>query len=51
MSSNNSNPKTPISVYKRLIQEMIDGITDERFITQIYSIIFREYKKEGQNEL
>lgn len=36
----------PISVYKRLICNMIQEIDDERFIKQIYSIIFRQ-RKEG----
>lgn len=39
-----------IGVYKNLICDMIQGITNERFIKQIYSIIYREYRQEYRQE-
>lgn len=39
----------PISVYKNLICDMIQELTDERFIIQIYSIIYR-HRKRGNKQ-
>lgn len=36
---------TDIETYKKLICEMIMGMNDERFIRQIYSIIYTERKR------
>ena len=36
-----------VGVYKRLICDMIQSMTDERFIRQIYSIVFRQYRREA----
>lgn len=35
-----------VDVYKKLICDMIQGMTNEKFIKQIYSIVCRESKKE-----
>ena len=35
----------PISVYKKLICDMIQETNDERFVKQIYSIIFMQRKR------
>lgn len=42
-------PKEKINteLYKKLICDMIEEITDTRFLKQIYSIIVREYRKTG----
>lgn len=37
----------PIAVYKKLIYDMIEEMTDERFIRQIYSLIYRKRKRTG----
>lgn len=37
----------PIDVYKNLICDMIQSMTDLRFIRQIYSIVYREQKRTG----
>ena len=37
----------PIDVYKKLICDMIQDMTDIRFVRQIYSIIYRERKRTG----
>ena len=37
----------PIEVYKQLICDMIQEMTDTRFIRQIYSIIYRQKKRAG----
>lgn len=37
----------PIEVYKKLICDLIQDMTDERFIRQIYSIIYRQRKRTG----
>lgn len=39
--------KVPIDVYKKLICDMIQDMTDERFIRQIYSIVYRQRKRTG----
>ena len=36
-----------IDVYKQLICDMIQSMTDERFIRQIYSIVYRQRKRTG----
>lgn len=36
-----------VEVYKRLICDMIARMNDERFISQIYSIVFRQYRREA----
>ena len=36
-----------IEVYKQLICNMIQDMTDERFIRQIYSIVYRQMKRNG----
>lgn len=33
-------------VYKKLICDMVWGLSDPKFLRQIYSIITREYKKD-----
>ena len=42
-------PKEKINtaLYKKLICDMIQDMTDARFLKQIYSIIVREYRKTG----
>ena len=37
----------PIEVYKKLICDLIQDMTDERFIRQVYSIIYRQRKRTG----
>lgn len=37
----------PIEVYKKLICDLIQDMTDERFIRQIYSIVYRQRKRTG----
>ena len=37
----------PIEVYKKLIFDLIQDMTDERFIRQIYSIVYRQRKRTG----
>ena len=39
--------KVPIEVYKKLICDMIQSMTDERFVRQIYSIVLRQTKRTG----
>lgn len=39
--------QVPIEVYKKLICDMVQGLSDERFIKQIYSIIFTQIKRTG----
>ena len=39
--------QTNVDLYKKLICDMVCEISDGRFLRQIYSIIFREYKKTG----
>lgn len=39
----------PISVYKQLIHSMVEDLTNERFIHQIYSLIYRQQKREWEN--
>ena len=39
--------KATTELYKKLICDMIEEITDTRFLKQIYSIIVREYRKTG----
>ena len=34
-------------IYKKLICDMIAEMTDERFLRQIYSIIYRQKKRGG----
>ena len=34
-------------IYKKLICDMIAEMTDERFLRQIYSIIYRQKKRVG----
>ena len=36
-----------IEVYKKLICDMVEEITDGRFLRQIYSILMREQKRTG----
>ena len=36
-----------IEIYKKLICDMISEMTDERFLRQIYSIIYRQKKRVG----
>lgn len=38
--------KNDIDVYKKLICSMIQDMTNERFIHQIYSLIYRQQKRE-----
>lgn len=39
--------KATTELYKKLICDMIQDMTDARFLKQIYSIIVREYRKTG----
>lgn len=39
--------KVSIEVYKKLICDMIMEMGDERFIRQIYSIVYRQRKRAG----
>ena len=41
------NKKVPIEVYKKLICEMIDEMNDDRFVRQVYSIIYRHKERTG----
>lgn len=41
-----ANEQGNIELYQKLICDMVCDITDSRFLRQIYSIIFREYKKD-----
>lgn len=41
--------KNDINVYKQLICGMIQDITNERFVYQIYSLIYRQQKREWEN--
>lgn len=43
----NKEKTVPISVYKKLICDMIMEMNDIRFIRQIYSIMLRENKKRA----
>lgn len=36
----------PISVYKQLIHSMVEDLTNERFIKQIYSILYYHRRRE-----
>lgn len=36
-----------IEVYKNLICEMIQDMNDDRFIHQIYSIVYRQMQRNG----
>ena len=36
-----------IEVYKKLICDLIQDMTDERFIRQIYSLVYRQMKRNG----
>lgn len=36
-----------IELYKKLICDMVQEITDVRFLRQIYSIIYRQKKRTG----
>jgi hypothetical protein len=38
----------PISTYKKLIHDMVDELTEERFIKQIYSIIYIQLRRRKQ---
>ena len=38
--------KNDIDIYKKLICSMIQDMTNERFLRQIYSIIYYQQKKE-----
>lgn len=38
----------PISTYKKLIHDMVDELTEERFIKQIYSIIYIHLRRRNQ---
>lgn len=38
----------PISTYKKLIHDMVDELTEERFIKQIYSIIYIQLRRRTQ---
>ena len=42
-----ANERIDIDLYKKLICDMVQELTDCRFIRQIYSIIYSEYKKTG----
>lgn len=37
----------PIAVYKKLIYDMIEEMTDARFLKQIYSIIYKQKMRTG----
>lgn len=37
-----------ISTYKKLIHDMVDELTEERFIKQIYSIIYIQLRRRNQ---
>ena len=37
-----------IKTYKKLICDLIQDMTDERFIRQIYSIIYRQYRRRAE---
>jgi hypothetical protein len=39
------NENANIELYKKLICDMIQELTDVKFLRQIYSIVAREYKK------
>lgn len=36
-----------IEVYKKLICDMIQDMNDDRFIRQIYSIVYRQLQRNG----
>ena len=38
----------PISTYKKLIHDMVDELTEERFIKQIYSNIYIQLRRRNQ---
>lgn len=38
----------PISTYKKLIHDMVDELTEEMFIKQIYSIIYIQLRRRNQ---
>lgn len=42
--------KNDIDVYKKLICSMIQDMTNERFLRQIYSIIYYQQKKEWSSK-
>ena len=39
--------QTSVEVYKRLICDLIMDMTNEKFVRQIYSIVWRKYKREA----
>lgn len=41
------NEAVNVEIYKKLICDMIQEMTDGRFLRQIYSIIAREAKRTG----
>ena len=41
-----ANEQGNIELYQKLICDMVQDLTDCRFLRQIYSIIAREYKKD-----
>lgn len=41
------NETVNVEIYKKLICDMIQEMTDGRFLRQIYSIISREAKRTG----
>ena len=38
----------PIATYKKLIHDMVDELTEERLLKQIYSIIYKQLQRRNQ---